>query len=615
MKKTLSILLLFMFNFTFSQSGKVYPKNQEINPGEENTYIYKPANGKIIPENTVATVVYLDYQKKSFPLIKREQHYEFTVKVPDSIDVFILAINDSKYNLVDNNLDKGYVVFLKNSTKEESVKSKLSYLQQWNVANYFIKLKILPEEIIAQFEELYQVNPALKRGNSYKSYLYTKYDVNKESIKQEIIDYTKQLSLSNDEKSLLSASEFYDLFKMKNENDELEKIILQKFPKGELAKRKFYQLFYAQKDKTEQDVLDGLQRFTESFNDYSVKTKDQFYSTILDIHLKNKDTINIKKYENLITNKISVANLYNSHAWILSGQDLSSPGNDLELAEQLSKTTLDIIINRKNNPKVNDDEKEIQGVYNMFADTYALILYKLKKYELAFQYEHKIALQNELDTGGKERYAVYAEKAKGLEFAKNYIEHQLLEGVDSKVMINQLQEIYKNLKLPENEFERIKSNSLKLATKKAKEELIKMYGDAKAIDFSLTNLDGKKVKLSDYRGKVVVLDFWATWCGPCRATFPKMQKLVNNYKKDPIAFLFINTWERNSPEEIKKNVTKFIKDNRYSFNVLFDFDDTVVAKYKVQGIPAKIVIDKKGNIISINSSDSNLVALIDENIK
>ncbi|MBK5208919.1 MAG: TlpA family protein disulfide reductase [Flavobacteriaceae bacterium] len=142
-----------------------------------------------------------------------------------------------------------------------------------------------------------------------------------------------------------------------------------------------------------------------------------------------------------------------------------------------------------------------------------------------------------------------------------------------------------------------------------------MYGDIKAIDFALTNLEGKTIKLSDYKGKMVVLDFWPTWCGPCRASFPKMQELVTKYKNDNIEFFFIDTWERESDSKIKENVSKFIKENNYSFNVLYDFEDKIVENYKIQGIPTKIVIDKDGNIISINSSENNLVALIEENIR
>ena len=92
-------------------------------------------------------------------------------------------------------------------------------------------------------------------------------------------------------------------------------------------------------------------------------------------------------------------------------------------------------------------------------------------------------------------------------------------------------------------------------------ELNKYYGgDLKAKDFSLTNLEGKTVKLSDYKGKIVVLDFWATWCGPCRESLPHMQELVNQYKGKDVEFFFVNTMENYIYNLLKKNN---ISDNLY----------------------------------------------------
>ncbi len=181
-------------------------------------------------------------------------------------------------------------------------------------------------------------------------------------------------------------------------------------------------------------------------------------------------------------------------------------------------------------------------------------------------------------------------------------------------MVDQLENIYKNLNLPISDFEKFKASSLVATQKKLEEEVIAKYGDKKAIDFSLKNLSGKSVKLSDYLGKVVVLDFWATWCGPCRASFPGMQKLVNDYKDKDVEFVFIDTWQNGTPIEINKEVSKFLTETKYSFNVLFDLKNEVVAKYKIQGIPTKLVIGKNGEFLSINSSEDNLKALIDQNI-
>ena len=112
----------------------------------------------------------------------------------------------------------------------------------------------------------------------------------------------------------------------------------------------------------------------------------------------------------------------------------------------------------------------------------------------------------------KERYGAYAEKAKGLEFARDYLEKQLLAGSDSRIMVEQLQKIYSQLNLPEDEFEQLKKQYVEAAAKKDREEIIEKYGDIQAMDFTLTNLDGENVTLSDFEGKVVLLYFGYTYC-------------------------------------------------------------------------------------------------------
>jgi thiol-disulfide isomerase/thioredoxin len=233
---------------------------------------------------------------------------------------------------------------------------------------------------------------------------------------------------------------------------------------------------------------------------------------------------------------------------------------------------------------------------------------------MAFRYQDEISQMDEINTDGKERYALYAEKAKGLDFTKDYIETKLNSGVDSKVLINQLKDIYKKLNLPLADFEKIKNTWLASSNQKTKDQIIKKYGSLVAVDFTLTNMEGKKVKLSDYKGKMIVLDFWATWCGPCRASFPKMQELVKKYKSNNIEFFFIDVREQMKPAETKKTVSEFITLNKYTFQVLFDYQDDVVDKYKVSGIPAKFLIDKNGNMLFMEGSIDELAALIEENV-
>jgi thiol-disulfide isomerase/thioredoxin len=129
---------------------------------------------------------------------------------------------------------------------------------------------------------------------------------------------------------------------------------------------------------------------------------------------------------------------------------------------------------------------------------------------------------------------------------------------------------------------------------------------AAAPGFKLTNADGEVVDLEALRGRVVVLDFWATWCGPCKMALPLLHD-VAQWARDqdlPVEILTVNVWDGGEPDRRLKNVTKFWKDHGFTLPVLMDYTNETAAAYKLTGIPATVVIRADGVIHTLHTGVS-----------
>lgn len=122
----------------------------------------------------------------------------------------------------------------------------------------------------------------------------------------------------------------------------------------------------------------------------------------------------------------------------------------------------------------------------------------------------------------------------------------------------------------------------------------------KAIDFKLKDLNGNELSLSDLKGKKVFLNFWATWCPPCKAEMPEMEKLYQETKDSDLVIVAVEIGE---PLDTVKS---FIDSNKYNFKVLLDPDQTVATKYNITSIPTSYFIDTDGNIVSKHVGGMNI---------
>lgn len=115
-----------------------------------------------------------------------------------------------------------------------------------------------------------------------------------------------------------------------------------------------------------------------------------------------------------------------------------------------------------------------------------------------------------------------------------------------------------------------------------------------APDFELTTLNGEKVILSDYQGKKVILNFWATWCPPCKAEMPHMQKFYEKYKDQGVEILAVNL---TSQDKGVDKVKAFVEENGLTFPILLDEEGVVGQNYQIATIPTSYMIDTEGNIV------------------
>jgi thiol-disulfide isomerase/thioredoxin len=131
----------------------------------------------------------------------------------------------------------------------------------------------------------------------------------------------------------------------------------------------------------------------------------------------------------------------------------------------------------------------------------------------------------------------------------------------------------------------------------AREHLLEAMGLAKvppkaAPDFSLPNIDGQQVSLQQYRGKVVFLNFWATWCVPCREEMPALERLHQTYQAQDLAIISIDLKE--SADQVKT----FFQKHSLSFPALLDQDGSVFRDYLVAGMPTTYLIKRDGTLLA-----------------
>jgi len=131
-----------------------------------------------------------------------------------------------------------------------------------------------------------------------------------------------------------------------------------------------------------------------------------------------------------------------------------------------------------------------------------------------------------------------------------------------------------------------------------------------APDFTLAQLEGPRVQLSGLRGQVVIMEFWATWCGPCQFSLPSLEVIYKRYRDRGVEVLLLNEGE--SAETARKWAGR-----RFTAPILLDQDQRVGALYQVRGIPRLFIVDQQGNLVYVHEGyggglERNLKLILEE---
>ncbi len=309
------------------------------------------------------------------------------------------------------------------------------------------------------------------------------------------------------------------------------------------------------------------------------------------------------KFEKMIA---SIHNKFDQTSYLsMAASNLLDKGKESGKAEIFAKQALELYTKIKDDPAARPDDfpeadwkRFMKFAYYPYCDTYARALFARGKYKEALPYQEE-ALSGDPENGmlsSVERYTELLVHNDRDEEAYSLLLKMTTVGKSTSGMNKLLKKLYTEKEGNDTEFDSFYADLQKNVVEAIKEKLKQKMQDTIAPAFTLKDVDGNTVSLSDFKGRTIVIDFWATWCLPCKASFPAMQKMAERHPE--VKFLFIATQEK--PEGAVDRVKKYITKNNYLFHVLMDKPGKnpeifqVMTAYKVEGIPTKFIIDAKG---------------------
>jgi len=585
---------------TFEGTFSISPQKPQA--AEEITVMYDPAGTPLEGKENVDMVAYL-YSVELDDAVGIEMKKEgkgFTCNFttfPNTRGVVLKFVERDDYEKVDNNNKEGYLINIYNENGKIVAGSKAGLAVGYYFWASAAGLERDGNKSVTTFEEAFKEHPEVKEeylDSYFNVLLRVKPNEANDIIKNELTKIEDKTELSEKDLSLLT--KWYIKTDVKDKADKYKTQLLQLYPEGDFAQQEAATLV------SDAATADGQAKQLEIFEEKFPNSDliPGLYNNVMYTFRQEGNYEGAYKFAKNNPNKIHPFYYQYTVAKMMS--DNADPELTMKLAEAGVKEATDNLDNpyteKSNDETVKEWDNSRAYYLGMNQYRYGVLLFEndskpkaLDVLEKAVNNTNKLYPEQDLLNYYCNALVLAGEYQKALDTISKFIE----EGNGSSSLKDNLKKAYTEVNGSEEGYNSYLNKFVSASDADMLDELKgKMINDP-APNFTLTDLEGNEVSLADYKGKTVVLDFWATWCGPCLRSFPGMQMAVEKYKDDDsIVFLFVNTWERVDNKE--ENARNFIKENKYNFHVLLDLENSVVTKYKVQGIPTKFIIGPDQNI-------------------
>ena len=628
MKKMLGGLLLFFAQVVVAQQpvSRVTFDPVKAQPGQDLSISYNPEGSSLAGKKDITGVVYTyeNYVWHTRDLLLKEEHNQWKATLKLAKDCGFVAVKFRSGDLIDNNDNGVFAQML----VEPSGRNAAGAYAGWGllrapkfgygVPTYFTKDTTISNEAIYfwinQETSFHPQEASAALSVPFASALFTIQGEKAFPRINRVVAYLKQ---NPTEENLLKALAIsrYPL-QNKTAQDSLEKVLLTTFPKGHLARLKAFQQANIEANFDKKVAL-----FTQFLQDFPYKDTDFKYNEDLRINYTNSylmlalQALMKKDYTQLtaIASTLPYAAIPTVYYKCI---DIAHKRKDID--DQTLLAPSEAFMKRMESFK---NQRPAAYWYlsptewtNEYEKTFlqSFALTQTSIYRTTEHWEEALALANRAQQARQFKSAeLNNEQALLLEHFKQYSQLQdvlvksMHENQSSPEMLELLKRDYQRAKGNVDGFETyIEGLKNPVLASRELEELKAIMIKKTMPDWTMKDGNGKTVKFSELRGKTIIMDFWATWCVPCKASFPGMKLAVEKYKNDPnVVFFFVDTEER-SPT-YKQEIMQYIKDNNYPFTILFDnklpnqkANDEVFNRickaFTISGIPQKLIIDKNG---------------------